>query len=282
MIAAIKFILYYPFLNLLTFFVWAVPGHHVAWGIILLTLVVRFALYIPTKKQAESQRRTMELAPLLQELKEEYGTDKQGLAAAQMELYKKNGINPFSSCITALIQLPILFILYYAILHGIDGNSVHLYSWLPRPESVQTVLFGIDLLKPDTSFVLPVIAAALQFWQMRLTLAKIKPAKGGQLDPTVASQKTMAYIFPLLTLFIAGRFPAGVALYWIVSTSFSIMQQISVNKQDLALTGLTKVVEEADKKNPGFKHSPVMKKEILEEKSAKGKGGVTVKVRKKS
>lgn len=279
MIAFIKTILYYPFLNLLTFFVWLVPGHHVAWGIIFLTLTVRFALYLPTKKQAESQRRTMELSPFLQELKEEYGNDKQGLALAQMELYKKNGINPFSSCLTALIQLPILFILYYAILHGIDGNSPHLYSWLPRPENVQTVLFGIDLLKPDTTFVLPVIAAALQFWQMRLTLAKVKPAKNGELDPAVASQKTMVYIFPLLTLFIAGQFPAGVALYWVVSTAFSVVQQLAVNKQDLKLTGLTTVVAEADKKHPEFKHSSEMKKELVEEKTAKG--GVKVTVRKK-
>lgn len=279
MIEFIKIILYYPFLNLLTFFVWLVPGHHVAWGIIFLTLIVRFALYIPTKRQAESQRRTMELSPLIQELKEEYGTDKQGLALAQMELYKKNGINPFSSCLTALVQIPILFILYYAILHGIDGNSPHLYSWLPRPENVQTVLFGIDLLKPDNTYVLPVIAAALQFWQMKLTFAKIPTPKSGELDPAIASQKMMVYIFPLLTLFIAGSFPAGVALYWVVSTIFSVVQQLSVNKQDLNLTGLDKVVAEADKKNPTFKHSPAMKKELLEEKIAKG--GVKVSVRRK-
>jgi YidC/Oxa1 family membrane protein insertase len=280
MIEFIKVLLYYPFLNLLTFFVWLVPGHHVAWGIILLTLTVRFALYLPTKKQAESQRKTMELAPLLQELKEEYGTDRQGLAIAQMELYKKNGINPFSSCLTALVQIPILFILYYAILHGIDGNSPHLYSWLPRPESVQTVLFGIDLLKPDKAYILPAIAAILQFWQMRLTLAKVKPSKSGEIDPMIASQRTMVYIFPLLTLFIAGSFPAGVALYWIVSTAFSVVQQLLVNRQDLTLTGLKEVVAEADKKHPEFKHSNKTEKLLLEEKKAKG--GVTVKVRKKS
>lgn len=277
MIELIKFLIYYPFVNLLTFFTWATPGHYLAIGIILLTLVVRLILMIPTKKQAQAQRRTMQLAPLIEDLKKEYAEDKQGLAMAQMELYKKNGINPFASCGLALIQLPILLVLYYAIQHSIGGDTTHLYSWLPRPDFINTNFFGLDLAHPDKLYILPAIAAALQFVQMRMVIPKKQP--GVTEDAMVSMNRNMSYFFPLITLFIAGNFPAGVALYWIISTGFSVLQQRQVNKENLTLTGVSAAVEKADKTHPGFKHSTDAKEVIAEETSSKK--GVTVTVRKK-
>ena len=279
MIEFVKTLLYYPFLNLLTFYTWLVPGHHIIWGIILLTLTVRFALLIPTKRQAQSQRKTMQLAPLIEDLKKEYGDDKQGMAVAQMDLYKKNGINPFGSCLLGIIQIPILLILYRAILHGISVDSPYLYAWLPRPDHVKTVLLGIDLLKPDHTYILPVLAAGLQYLQMRLTIPKFD--KGVTVDPAIAMQKNMMYIFPLLTLFIAGSFPAGVAVYWVVSTGFSVVQQYYVNKEKFKIQGVERVMIEADKEHPNYHRSKKVEEEILTE-AAVTKKGVTVKVRKKS
>jgi YidC/Oxa1 family membrane protein insertase len=279
MIELIKIILYYPFLNLLTFYVWLVPGHHVIWGIILLTLTVRLILLIPTKRQAQSQRKTMQLAPLIEDLKKEYGEDKQGLAAAQMELYKNNGINPFGSCLLAVIQLPILLILYYAILHGITGETAHLYIWLPRPSTIQSIFLGIDLLKPDHTYILPIIAAGLQFLQMKLVMPKFAP--GAKVDPTVSMQKNMAYILPIMTLVIAGRFPGGVAVYWIISTGFSVVQQYFVNQEKFKIEGVEKVMKEADKEHPEYHRSEAAEKKILKE-AAVSKKGVTVTVRKKT
>ena len=278
MITFIKALLYYPFLNLLTFYIWLVPGHYVAIGIILLTLTVRFVLLIPTKHQAESQRKTMQMAPVIAELKAKYGDDKQGLAAAQMELYKENGINPFSSCLVALIQLPVLIILYYSILHGLHADSPHLYSWIPRPSSLNTSLFGIDLLVHDKTYILPVIAAALQFAQVRMILPKKQP--GVQEESTVAMNRTMSYFFPLITLYVAGNFPSGVALYWIVSTGFGVVQQYLVNK------GRLKVQMPIDIPAPVHAAKQVTAKSSVKEASkstsAETKKGVTVSVRKKS
>lgn len=279
MIEIFKTILYYPFLNLLTFYTWLVPGHHIVWGIILLTLTVRFALLIPTKRQAQSQRKTMQLAPLIEDLKKEYGDDRQGLAMAQMELYKKNGINPFGSCLLGLVQLPILLVLYYAILNGLNADSPHLYSWLPRPDHITTSFFGLDLLKPDPTYILPIIAAGLQFLQMKLTIPKF--VKGQAVDPAIAMQRNMVYIFPALTLFIAGSFPAGVAVYWIVSTSFSVVQQYFVNKEKFNIQGVEQVMNEADKQHPEYKRPEKVEQKILKE-AAVTKKGVTVTVRKKS
>ena len=270
-------ILYYPFINLLTFFIWLTPGHYAVVGIILLTLVVRLALILPSKRAAQGQRRMSQLQPLMDELKVEYADDRQGLAAAQMELYKKNGINPFSSCGLALIQLPVLYILYFTILHGLTPDNPNLYSWIPRPESINTMLGSINLLHPDKTYILPVLAAALQFVQTRMTLppqSKTVPA-----DPQQTMQRNMMYLFPLLTLAIAQQFPAGVALYWVATTLFSIAQQYFVNKEKLSLTGVEKVVEKAERLHPGHnKELEKVEAEILDTKVQKG---VSVTVRKK-
>ena len=297
MIEILRILFYYPFVNILTYFTWLVPGHNVAWGIVILTLIVRFALLVPSRKAAESQRKISQLNPLIEDLKKEYADDRQGLAAAQMELYKKNNINPFGSCLLSLIQLPILIILYYAIREGIKAGSPDLYTWMVRPDIVSTSFFGIELLNPDKSYILPIIAAGLQFWQMRLVLPKRNPALKGEEDTTVKMQTNMAYLMPAMTLFVAGNFPAGVALYWIVTTSFSVAQQVQVNKVPVIISGVEQAVAKADQKHPNYKRSEQSEEEIskdtgvdldkkpvldlsVKEESAKKKG-VTVTVRKK-
>jgi YidC/Oxa1 family membrane protein insertase len=276
-----RIIFYYPFINLLNFFIWLVPGHNVVWGIILLTLVVRFLLLLPSKRAAQAQRKMMELQPLIEELKSEYGDDKQGLAAAQMELFKKNKINPFGSCVPLLIQFPILIVLYHAILDGIHNPS-HLYTWLPRPDSIDTTLFGIELTKADPTLILPLIAAVLQYFQMRLTLPKQLKTASGEPNPGVMAQRQMMYVLPAITLFISLRLPAGVPIYWAVTTLFSIIQQKGVNKEKLKLEGVSKVIADAERKHPehAVKSTPEVKKLLAAEESSTKKG-VTVTVRRK-
>jgi len=283
MLEFFKIILYYPFVNLLTFFTGIVPGHYAAIGIILLTLLVRFILIIPSKRAAQSQRKMNEMQPLIEELKKEYGDDKQGLATAQMDLYKKNNINPFASCLPTLIQLPLLIVLYRAIIYGFGDSSAPLYFWVPRLSDVNALFFGIDLLKPDHFFILPIIASALQFVQIRMTMPKTPaPKPGEQQDPTAALQRNMMFISPLITLSIAYRLPAGAALYWIISTGFSVVQQYLVNQENLKLTGVKESIENMERVHPERKQQAekVLKEMApFEEKSSKG--GVSVTVRRK-
>ncbi|MBU6389878.1 membrane protein insertase YidC, partial [Patescibacteria group bacterium] len=230
--------LLYPFLNILTFFSWLIPGHNIALSITALTLLVRFILILPSKRAAQAQRKMAQLQPLIEELKTEYGDDKQGLAAAQMELYKKNNASPFGACLPLLIQIPLLLILYRTIYLGLTPNNPHIYSFVPRPDHIGTTLFGIDLLKPDIFYlggigipaILPWLAAIVQYLQVRLTTAPTattaKVAEG-QFDPQ-AIQKQTALIIPIFTLVIARNFPAGVVVYWIVNTGFSVVQQYFV------------------------------------------------------
>jgi YidC/Oxa1 family membrane protein insertase len=282
MLELLRILIYYPLINLLTFLIWIIPGHFAAVGIILLTLFVRFLLVLPSKKAAQTQRKMQQVQPLIDELKREYGDDKQGLAVAQMELFKKNDINPFSNCLTLLIQIPILITLYYAIRFGLAPDSPHIYPWMVRPEFINTNFFGISLLTPDKSFVLPVIAAILQYIQIKMTMPNHKPVPGAAPDVAVQTQKMFQYVIPGTTLIFASSFPAGVALYWVVSTMFSIGQQWFVNKEKYNITGVDAALKEADVKHPEHKpRSKKVLKEIKEQTATDTKSGVTVTVRKK-
>lgn len=272
-------LLYYPFQNIIAFFVWLVPGHNAVWGVIGLTLVVRFLLLVPSRNAAKAQRKMQELQPLMEELKAEYGDDRQGLAAAQMELYRTNSISPFSSCLPVLIQLPILIILYRAILGGLNPSTVHLYSWMPQVAHINTRFLGLDLLQPDHTFLLPLLAAVLQFFQARMVMPKLpKQAKGGEPDTAQMVQQQSLYLFPAITLLAALRFPAGAVVYWVVSTLFGIVQQYYINKEMLKLKGVQQALKEGAQMHPENREKFEKVKEVVE-KSAKN--GVNVTVRKK-
>ena len=279
MISLLTVLIYYPFLNLITFFTWLVPGHNAAWGIILLTLLVRLILLIPSKRAAQSQRKITQLQPLLDELKVEYGSDKQGLAAAQMELWKKNGINPFASCLPILIQIPLFIILNLAVRHGFDANNSHLYSWVPRSPFVNTHFFGINLMNPDHTLVLPILAAIFQFVQVKMVMPP-PPPKQAHIEPDAAMlvQRQSMYLFPILTFTAALKFPAGLSLYWTISTVFTVIQQYYVNREMLKLTGLSDAEKTADRLHPENSKRAHEVKEIVEKSM---KSGVSVTVRRK-
>lgn len=282
MLQFFQILIYYPLVNLLTFLIWLTPGHWSAIGIILLTLIVRFILLIPSKKAAQTQRKMQQLQPLLNELKKEYGDDRQGLAAAQMELYKKNEVNPFGNCVTLLIQLPILITLYYAIRNGLDLASIHLYPWMVRPEFINNHFFWVNLTSPDKTYVLPVLAAVLQYFQVRLTMPQVKQEPGAAPDPAVASQKVMQYFIPASTLLIATNFPSGVALYWIVTTAFGVVQQMLINREKYELSGVEAALKDADKEHPEHAKRPAkVLKEIDEQSHTDKKTGVNITVRRK-
>jgi YidC/Oxa1 family membrane protein insertase len=279
MINLLTQIFYVPFLNLLTFIIWSTPGHYAAVGIIVLTLLVRVSLISPSRKAAQAQRKMAQLQPLLNDLKVEYADDKQGLATAQMELYKKNNISPFSSCGQSIIQLVVLVILYHAIRDGLVIHNPNIYSWMPKLDSVNNMFFGIDLLKPDKYLILPILASIVQFAQIYLTMPHTKKVPGVAVDPTQAMTQNTLYITSLFPILIGRTLPAAIALYWVVGTLFMVVQQYIVNKDKFELAGVKEVMKEADKEHPGYHRSKASEKEIMEETSVKK--GVSVTVRRK-
>jgi len=218
----VKAILYKPLFNALILLVWLIPSHSVGWAIIILTIIVRLVLLPSSMKATTNQKRMADLQPKIKELQAKYKNDKSAQSKALMAFYKENKINPLGSCLPLLIQFPILIILYYVFIHGLDTSRFDLlYSWAPRPSTINTIFFGINLSNPER-WILPVVAGGLQFvqsWRMRpLT----KSQDSGMQN---ALQSQMTFLMPVITILIAGRLPAALPLYWIVTTLFAVVQQ---------------------------------------------------------
>lgn len=223
-----KTILYKPLFNILVFLIWIIPGNDVGAAIIILTILIRLALLPSSNKAIQAQKKIKELQPEIDKIREKYKDDQQAQARATMEFYQANKINPFSSCLPMLIQLPILMILYYVFRSGLstDRFADLLYNFTPHPEKVDTIFLGMDLTHPNV--YLAVITGILQFFQTKqMTPAEEK--KDGKNDDKNAMQsaltKQMLYVMPIFTIFIAMKLPAALPLYWMVTTLFMIIQQ---------------------------------------------------------
>lgn len=222
-------ILYVPFYNLLIYFAWLFGGS-VGWAIVAVTLIVRIILLPSSLKATKAQVKMQALAPKMAELKEKHKGDQKKLNEETMKMYKEEGASPLGSCLPLLIQLPIIFILYRVFLIGFDESKFEmLYSFIPHPEHLQTFFFGIDLSVPNL-WILPITAGALQFILSYMMMAKTPKSTAKKGDPAQMMTKQMTYIFPVITVFIGRSLPAALALYWIITTLFSIVQQVYVNK----------------------------------------------------
>ena len=147
-----------------------------------------------------------------------------------MEFYKKEKINPFSGCLPLIIQLPILIGLDQVFWKGFgEAQLKFLYSFVPNPGQIDTTFLGmIDLAQ--ASIILAVITGIAQFFQSKMMATKQK-ASNGRADFSQMMQKQMLYFFPVFTVFILWRLPAAVALYWLTTTLFTIVQQYIILKK---------------------------------------------------
>jgi YidC/Oxa1 family membrane protein insertase len=160
-------------------------------------------------------------------------------AAATMEPYKSENISVFAGILPLIIQLPILLALYrvfYAFREGVTLGNGLLYSFIPSPQ-INTMFLGIlDLVAP--SIYLAIIAALLQFVQVKMSMPKIKGGSQKKNDFSQAFQKQMVFLAPLFTLFILLKLPSVLGLYWTVATIFSIAQQYYVIKKYVQPRGI--------------------------------------------
>jgi YidC/Oxa1 family membrane protein insertase len=189
-----------------------VPSYGLA--IILLTVIVRVLLYPLSYKQMHSMLALQRLQPKMKELQEKYRKDPQKLQQKMMELYQEHGVNPLGGCLPMLIQLPILIALYSALLHFPYAVAEHArFLWVP------------SLSGKDPYLLLPILAGATTYWQMRVT-----PQTGGQEQ----MQRMMTLAMPLLFLWISSTLPAGLALYWVTFNLLSVGQQYLINRRLMA------------------------------------------------
>ncbi|MEK7524068.1 MAG: YidC/Oxa1 family membrane protein insertase [Patescibacteria group bacterium] len=236
-------VFYQPLYNVLVFLISIAPGHDLGFAIILLTILIRLVLLVPSQRAIESQRHMQELQPKLEHLKKKYAGNQEKIASETMQLWKENKVNPLSSCLPILIQFPVLIALFYVIQGGLNPDNAYLlYEPLKNVDlsKVHTHFLGILELTRVNAFVLPLIVGALQFLQLKLSMAKKKKADAAKLQtqdaPTKPSEmetatKSMTYIMPVMIALFTASVPAGVGLYWGVSTLFALGQQVVANRK---------------------------------------------------
>jgi YidC/Oxa1 family membrane protein insertase len=173
------------------------------------------------------------------------------IRVAQQELMRERGVNPVSGCLPLLLQLPLLFVIYQVISGGLTNYDprpmltvagVQLVplecSTTPPPpgttdpciDTIVPWLFNLDISRPETTIViigfglslLAVASALLQLVQSRMMLTPPDPAND---DPNMRVQRQMMLFLPLISVLYGGILPAGLFIYWIVATVFSIVQQ---------------------------------------------------------
>ncbi|MBV8815058.1 MAG: membrane protein insertase YidC [Verrucomicrobia bacterium] len=203
-------------------------------AIIIMTLIIRLLLWPVQNYSMKSMRRMAKLSPIVNELKVKYKDDPQRMNQEMMKLYKEYGINPLTGCLPMLIQIPIFFG-FYAML----GSAVELrnssFLWvrdLSQPDTIGHVLgFPINII--------PLIMAATQLWQLRIT-----PKTG---DP---SQQRVLLVMPIVFLFICYNFASALALYYTVQNLFLIGQTyLTRNQAEPQLTKPVKAQAVAKKKS---------------------------------
>lgn len=233
MIQLYNIILFQPLLNLLVWLYNMIGDIGVA--IIIVTILIRFILLPLSLKSMKSQQSLQGLQPKMDEIKRKYKDDKQKQSEELMKFYKENKINPMSSCLPLLIQLPIIFALYGVFQKGLQNSSMDmLYSFVSKPENINPLFFGlVSMTTPN--LILAIIAGLLQFLQSWMVFSKQKKSSdkmAGMLG------KQMTYFMPVMTVFIAMSLPAGLAIYWITTTLFAIVQQYIMTKKT-GVSGVT-------------------------------------------
>ncbi|PIP26943.1 MAG: hypothetical protein COX30_04470 [Candidatus Moranbacteria bacterium CG23_combo_of_CG06-09_8_20_14_all_39_10] len=243
-------IIYQPIYNLLIFIYNAVPDFGVA--IIMVTVLIKLFLIPLSKKQIKSQKKMQELQPRIKEIQVKHKDDKEKQSRAMMELYKESKSNPFSGCLPMIVQLVFLIAIYRVLFNiseaGLVVNSGDLYSFISNPGQIDKMFLGIVDLSSAINFsnialsslphiLLVVLAAGSQFIQTKMLMAKqpVKTTKQGEADFSQIMTKQMLFLGPLLTLFIGIKFPAGLALYWLASTVFMIVQQHYMQKKETSV-----------------------------------------------
>jgi len=189
-----------PLLVVLKFFYRYTHNYGIA--IIILTILIKVLFHPLTRKQMESMRQMQKLQPKMKDIREKFKDDKERLNREVMDLYRTHKINPLGGCWPMLLQIPVFFALYKALLNSIELRHAPFMFWIQ------------DLSEKDPCYITPIIMGATMFLQQKMT-----PAAG---DP---NQQKMMTFMPLIFTFMFLNFPSGLVLYWLVNNVLTIGQQ---------------------------------------------------------
>lgn len=260
-------ILIAPFVNALFGFYYLLGS--LGWSVVVVTVLIRIILLPLLWPSLKSAKRMAALQPRLKKLQEQYGKDKQGLAKAQMDMYKSEGVNPLSGCLPNILQVAVLLIFFSAF------NMVTLFAegkgklgeinqqLVPAFQINDTFkfndgFFGVSLVTTPAkifgsgvslALIVPIIlllgSAILQYFSSKLMMPSpktdeivVKATKDKEDDMMGMMRTQSMYMMPLMTVFIGWNFSIGMLLYWFVNSLVMLLQQIlalNVDKDKIAV-----------------------------------------------
>lgn len=206
--------------------------------IIAFTVIIRSLLLFVTLPSLKSMEKIKSLKGEIEGLKKKYKNDPQALQLAQVALYKKHNINPLAGCLPQILQIVVLISLYRSLMVIIDNGGGH---------QINSSFFWLDLTKPDSLFILPVLAFVSQLlFSIMLSpgaetpdiipdksknknIKELNRKEENTAMMAATMQKQMMFMMPVMTFVLALNFPSGLALYWIMSTIYSIFQQYFIS-----------------------------------------------------
>lgn len=200
---------------------------HIGTAILMMTVIVRIAMFPLASKAYTSMAKMKKVAPLLKELQEKYGTDKQKLQMEIFELYKRENANPFGGCWPMLVQIPIFFALYKVILISVEMRHAPFWGWIkdlsePDPTSMFN-LFGLIPWTPPSMLMIgiwPLLFCGTMIIQKRLSPPMADPVQ----------EKIQTY-FPYFITLMMAHFAAGLIIYWTWSNVLAILQQYYITRK---------------------------------------------------
>lgn len=238
-------LIYVPIYNALLWLVQVLPNHDLGLAIILITIAIRLILYYPSLASIRASRQLQTLQPKLKALQEQYKNDKEKLSQEQMKLYRESRVNPAASCLPLIVQLVVFYQLYQVFLGGLKINdagllqpdqlkdlAVGLRDYFTN-NAINTKFFGLIDLTASKNIILALLTGASQFWQTKMLAAPVEPKIPAARDEsmTASINKSMTYTLPLIMAWITYSAPAGLGLYWTISSLFGIGQQYLFMRQ---------------------------------------------------
>jgi YidC/Oxa1 family membrane protein insertase len=181
--------------------------HNYGLAIILITVILKIFFFPLTHKSYKSMKEMQKLQPRMVELKEKFKDDRDGLNRSVMELYKTHKVNPLGGCLPMVVQIPVFFGLYKALMFSVELRHAPFYFWIQ------------DLSAKDPYYVTPIIMGATMFIQQKMTPTNMDPM-----------QAKMMLALPVVFTAMFLNFPSGLVLYWLVNNILTIAQQMYINK----------------------------------------------------
>lgn len=176
-------------------------------AIIIITVVLKVLFFPLTHKSYKSMKDMQKIQPKMAALKEKFKDDRDGMNKAVMELYRDNKVNPLGGCLPMVVQIPVFFALYKALMFSMELRHAPFLMWIT------------DLSDKDPYYVTPLIMGVTMFIQQKMTPS--------QMDPV---QQKMMLALPVVFTFMFLSFPSGLVLYWLVNNLLTIGQQMYINK----------------------------------------------------